>query len=84
MTRNYKQELTATLASKIGIGHELFTDEAKLFSDLGMDSFDLVYTTMMIEDEFDIHVPADDMEAWSTFGEMVAYIAAACDAKTAG
>lgn len=44
------------------------------FSDLGIDSFDMVEMIMEIEEEFDISIPDEDATPIQTVGEAVRYI----------
>lgn len=81
MSESIHEKLVKLTSAHVGIGEDLVTSDAKLFDDLGFDSFDLVEISMEIEDEFDIHIPADDMDAWQTFGDMAATVEKGIAAK---
>jgi acyl carrier protein len=52
---------------------ELSLDD-DLSTDLGMDSLDLIEVIMAIEDHFDIEIPDEDSEKWSTVQDILDYM----------
>lgn len=48
--------------------------DANLFSDLGLDSIDVVDLVMSIEDELMVEVPDEAFEDIATLGDLVKYI----------
>jgi acyl carrier protein len=48
--------------------------EAKFGDDLDADSLDLVELVMALEEEFDIEVPDEDVEAIRTVGDVQTYV----------
>ncbi len=48
----------------------------KLIDDLHADSLDLLEIGMALESTFQIEIPDDDMEKWSTVGDVLTYLEA--------
>ncbi len=44
------------------------------FSQMGLDSLDMVELIMSIEEEFDTQIPDEEMEKMHSFGDVVRYI----------
>lgn len=52
------------------------TDESKLLEGgLKLDSLDLVEITMALDDELDLEIADDEVDALSTVGELITYLA---------
>ncbi len=47
------------------------TESTHLFNDLNYDSLDAVEFSMLLEDEFDIHIPDEQAESVKTVGDAV-------------
>lgn len=41
---------------------------------LGLDSLDVVKLSMEIEDEFGIEIPTDQLDNWTTVGDVILYL----------
>lgn len=52
----------------------VLTLQSHFFDDLRADSLAIVRLIMIIEDEFDIQIPLEDVEGISTVGDAVAYV----------
>ncbi|KXT77622.1 acyl carrier protein [Streptococcus panodentis] len=50
------------------------TPELKLKEELGVDSVDLMEFIIHLEDAFEIEIPDDDMDDFTTISDVVAYI----------
>ena len=59
---------------KLQRSEDEITESANFQDDLGADSLDLVELVMGLEDEFEIQIPDEDVEAIKTVGEAVNYI----------
>ena len=59
---------------KLQRNEDEITENANFQDDLGADSLDLVELVMGLEDEFEIQIPDEDVEAIKTVGEAVTYI----------
>lgn len=51
------------------VGHEVAPQDS--LQELGMDSLDLVEIAMNVEEEFDISVPDDVSEKWTTIADVI-------------
>lgn len=70
---NTQTKINEIIQKSLAPAHEL-KPEHKLIDDLGADSLDLVELTMAIEDEFDLHIPDEDVDKWVTMGDVHNYI----------
>lgn len=59
---------------KLGVDEEEVTLSSDFRSDLGADSLDLFEFVMELEDEFDIEISNEDVEAIKTVEDAVNYI----------
>ena len=48
--------------------------EGRLKEDFGADSLDEVEVVMALEDEFDLEIPDEDVQAWVTVNDVTNYI----------
>jgi acyl carrier protein len=67
-----------------GVGADFaINNETSLLRDLQLDSLDRVELAMLLEDEFSIQIPDDDVDnsALGTFGGLVAYVQGKIDAR---
>jgi acyl carrier protein len=58
--------LRRVIAKQAHLDPSVITPESVL-SDLGVTSLDLVEIIMTIEDEYDVTIPVDAVEAWNTY-----------------
>lgn len=54
-------------ASKLSLDDDLSTD-------LGLDSLDIIEIIMAMEDHFEIEIPDEDSEKWSTVQDILDYM----------
>lgn len=50
--------------------------EARLVGDFGADDADLEQIRLQIEEEFNINVPSEDIDKFTTIGAIVSYVEA--------
>ncbi len=50
------------------------TPDTDFREDLGVDSLDLFEMIMVIEDEYSIEIPVEDLEGVQTVGDMINYL----------
>jgi len=62
------------IASKLDIGLDQVTDDAKFIDDLGADSLDVVELIMTLEDEFDIEITDEQAEKIVTVGNAIEFM----------
>ena len=67
------QRILSVIADHLHLPLERVTDEAE-FVALGADSLDMVSLTMRFEEEFDLHIPEDAVEACTTVGDAMAML----------
>jgi acyl carrier protein len=63
----------AAIADHLAIPASSVTDDADFVS-LGADSLDMVSLTMRLEEEFNTHIPDDDVEDCTTVGAALALL----------
>lgn len=68
------EKITNLLVEKLDIDAALVTEGASFSEDLGIDSLDLFDLVMSFEEEFDIEIPAEELEGLKTVGDMVKYL----------
>ncbi len=68
------EKLKGIICEQLDVEEEKVTMEANILEDLGADSLDVVDLIMSIEDEFDIEVPDEELEAIKTVGDVVRFI----------
>ena len=71
---NLTAQIRAVVANQLGVESTDLVPEASILDDLGADSLDVVELVMAIEEEFDIEVPDEDVEAMRTIGDMERYV----------
>lgn len=62
------------IAEKIGVEPTEITESSSFIDDLGADSLDVVDVVMALEDEFGVKVGDEDLEKFSTVGDVVKYL----------
>jgi acyl carrier protein len=66
--------LRKVIAKQINLDSAVITPESVL-SELGVTSLDLVEIIMTIEDEYDVTIPLNAVEAWNTYQTVADVIA---------
>ena len=61
-------------AEQLNVEPDEVHDDSSFVDDLGADSLDLVELVMALEDNFDMKIPDEDVEAIKTVGDAVSYI----------
>lgn len=68
------EQIRDILAKQFQIDADKITMTTDIAEDLGADSLDVVEMLMTIEEEFGVTVPDDDVMAFKTVGDVVAYL----------
>ena len=68
------EKLQKIIAEVLDVDTEEVTPETTFVDDLGADSLDVFQIMMGIEEEFDIEVPADEVEQLESVGDAVELI----------
>ena len=58
----------------LGISADEITENTSFKEDLGVDSLDLFELVMALEEEFEVEIPAEDLETLVTVGDVMNYI----------
>ena len=70
-TETLSQQVIELVSSQIGIPKEQISLDSQFVADLGFDSLDFVEFVMVVEDEFDIVVPDEELEKINTVRDAV-------------
>ena len=68
------EKIKPIIADQLGVEESEITLESSFNKDLGADSLDLFEMVMEFEDEFDIEIPTEDLEAMEKVGDIVNYL----------
>ncbi len=69
-----EQRVFRTVEEEAGLSRDHFKREARIFEDLGMDSFDRVEMLMSLEEEFGIEITDEVAVRWNTLGDVISSI----------
>ncbi len=73
MGETIEDALKGIIAKQVHLDPSAITPEAVL-SELGVTSLDLVEIIMTIEDEYDVTIPVDAVEAWTSYKTVASLI----------
>ena len=62
------------LAAQFDVDEDSITMETDILEDLGADSLDLFELIMMLEDEYNMEFPADELAGLNTVGDVIEYL----------
>lgn len=62
------------ISEQLGIGEDEIALESSFMDDLGADSLDIVEVVMMIEEEFGMEIPDDQVEELETVSSLIKYV----------
>lgn len=68
------EKIKELLADELGIEAEEITEATSFKDDLGADSLDLFELVTNLEDEYDIEIPAEELEKLTTVGKVIDYL----------
>lgn len=68
------EKIKELLADELGIEAEEITEATSFKDDLGADSLDLFELVTNLEEEYDIEIPAEELEKLTTVGKVIAYL----------
>ena len=69
------EQIRKLVAEQLGVDRDQVTPQASILDDLGADSLDVVELVMAIEENFDIEIPDEAIEAMRTIGDVENYVA---------
>ncbi len=68
------EKMRAILAEQLGINEDEITTESRFKEDLEADSLDLFELLTTLEEQYDMEIPAEDMEELTTVGAVIEYL----------
>jgi len=73
------EKLKEILVDQLDVNEDTITMESSITDDLGADSLDVVDLVMSLEEEFDVEIPDEEIEAIKVVGDIVRFIEAKKD-----
>lgn len=68
------EKIAARLSDQLGVDEASIAMETSFKEDLGADSLDLFELVMSLEEDFDVEIPAEDLEGLTTVGLFINYL----------
>ena len=68
------EKIKELLADELGIEAEEITEATSFKDDLGADSLDLFELVTNLKEEYDIEIPAEELEKLTTVGKVIDYL----------
>jgi len=68
------EKIKDVVAEQLNVEPDEIHEDSAFVDDLGADSLDLVELVMALEDNFDMKIPDEDVEAIKTVGDAQTYI----------
>ena len=68
------EKIKALLAEELGVNAHEITAETSFKEDLGADSLDLFELVTNLEEEYNIEIPAEQLEEMTTVGKVIDYL----------
>ena len=68
------EKIKALLAEELGVNADEITAETSFKEDLGADSLDLFELVTNLEEEYNIEIPAEQLEEMTTVGKVLDYL----------
>ena len=68
------EKMKEIIAEQLGIDESEIDLDTSFKEDLGADSLDLFELTMALEEEYDIEIPAEELEQINTVGDVIEYL----------
>ncbi len=68
------EKVVDIMVEQLGADKDNVSDSSDIIGDLGADSLDVVDIVQVLEDEFSIKVPNEEIEHLKTVGDIVDYI----------
>ncbi len=68
------EKMRAILAEQLGLSEDEITVESRFKEDLEADSLDLFELLTTLEEQYDMEIPAEEMEDLTTVGAVIEYL----------
>jgi acyl carrier protein len=73
-TSSIDRKVREIVALQLGLVDEDVSIDSSFVDDLGADSLDVIELIMALEEEFDVEIPDEDAERFSTIEDVVNYL----------
>ena len=67
-------KVKAIIEEQLGVSQDEMKLDTNFKDDLGVDSLDLYEIVMKLEDEFDVEIPAEELDDVATFEDVLNYL----------
>jgi len=74
MSEAIKTKVVKLIADQAGIAEDSITGETSLQADLELDSLDIMDLLLVLEEEFDLQIPDEELGKIQTVNDIVNYI----------
>ena len=68
------EKMKAMIADQLSVEEDKITEASSFKDDLGADSLDLFELVMALEDEYNVEIPAEELEKLTTVGDVMNYL----------
>ena len=68
------EKMQELIADQLSVDADSITEASSFKDDLGADSLDLYELIMALEEEYDVEIPADDLESIHTVGDVINFL----------
>ena len=68
------ERMKEMIADQLSVEAEIITEASSFKDDLGADSLDLFELVMALEDEYNIEIPAEELNDLATVGDVIEYL----------
>ena len=68
------EKMKEIIAEQLGVDEDEILPETSFKEDLGADSLDLYELTMALEEEYDVEIPAEELESIETVNDVIEYL----------
>ena len=68
------EKMKEIIAEQLNCGADTITEETSFKEDLGADSLDLFELVTNLEEEYNIEIPAEQLEEMTTVGKVIDYL----------
>lgn len=68
------EKMKEIISEQLSVDAAIITEGSSFKDDLGADSLDLFELVMALEDEYSVEIPAEDLQALLTVGDVMKYL----------
>jgi acyl carrier protein len=77
VSNSIRDKVIRLIAENAGAAEDTLTDSTSLQTDLELDSLDIMDLLLVLEEEFDMQIPDEELGKIQTIGDIVNYISKA-------